>query len=252
MKNAFQALALDEHRGAFTPTLWYLEEADKDLCNMRQCWFPGYHCDVGGGVKTSAIPPQRRIDSISLAWMCDQVDGLLTFDTEAALLMIPPVDGSAEWSAGITEDPCSTFYSLNIAGSSILRTPGSYNKDLEVEDAEGEKSTRERMHPSIQLRTEIKGLKYYPKALDTRKDWSFVETPKWDFVESLDGTGASWRRPKLDAKSGIFGGRPMQREINIKEHVIREIPNKMNFEARLLPKSVKDRLAIRNSKVPAP
>lgn len=44
---AFQALALDELRSAFTPTLWELPEGC--ATNMKQCWFAGAHGNAGGG-----------------------------------------------------------------------------------------------------------------------------------------------------------------------------------------------------------
>ncbi|PMD19920.1 hypothetical protein NA56DRAFT_574685, partial [Hyaloscypha hepaticicola] len=78
--HAFQALALDEHRGAFTPAIWYLEPKFKDKVNLKQCWFPGYHGEVGGGVAGPLGRNRLAIEDITLAWMCDQVDGLLTFD----------------------------------------------------------------------------------------------------------------------------------------------------------------------------
>ena len=56
-RHAFHALAIDEHRGAFKPTLWTLFQSQKnpappqfptlDRCEQR--WFPGAHADVGGG-----------------------------------------------------------------------------------------------------------------------------------------------------------------------------------------------------------
>ncbi|KAJ7857469.1 hypothetical protein B0H14DRAFT_2507400, partial [Mycena olivaceomarginata] len=46
VENAFHALALDEKRAAFSPTLW--STADPEKTNLKQCWFPGAHTDVGG------------------------------------------------------------------------------------------------------------------------------------------------------------------------------------------------------------
>ncbi|KAK6527656.1 hypothetical protein TWF694_004638 [Orbilia ellipsospora] len=54
--HAFHALALDDHRIAFTPTLWHMplpnERAPDDprgKPNLCQVWFPGVHINVGGG-----------------------------------------------------------------------------------------------------------------------------------------------------------------------------------------------------------
>ena len=39
--NAFQALALDEHRFPYSPTLW--EKWEGCPTNLKQVWFPGAH-----------------------------------------------------------------------------------------------------------------------------------------------------------------------------------------------------------------
>jgi len=43
---AFQALALDERRYAFQPTLWEKLEGNRTV--LRQVWFPGAHANIGG------------------------------------------------------------------------------------------------------------------------------------------------------------------------------------------------------------
>jgi uncharacterized protein (DUF2235 family) len=47
VENAFQALALDEPRYAFRPSLW--ERVPGSTTNLKQVWFPGNHGNVGGG-----------------------------------------------------------------------------------------------------------------------------------------------------------------------------------------------------------
>lgn len=67
---AFQAVAVDERRRAFTPTLWVQElgakEAGQDL---EQVWFAGAHADVGGGYAAS----ERDLADIALRWMVNRV-----------------------------------------------------------------------------------------------------------------------------------------------------------------------------------
>lgn len=56
IENALHALALNEQRQHFAPTMWYLrkevikqlESEGKKVPKLKQCWFPGYHIDVGG------------------------------------------------------------------------------------------------------------------------------------------------------------------------------------------------------------
>jgi uncharacterized protein (DUF2235 family) len=63
---AYHALAIDEKRKNFTPTLW--EKSDKVLSGevlqvMQQVWFPGVHSNVGGGY------PDQGLSDVTLAWM---------------------------------------------------------------------------------------------------------------------------------------------------------------------------------------
>ncbi|WP_431273144.1 DUF2235 domain-containing protein [Variovorax ureilyticus] len=57
VKSGFHALAIDEQRSDFEPTLW----DDRD--GIRQRWFAGAHADVGGGYPTWELP------TLSLDWM---------------------------------------------------------------------------------------------------------------------------------------------------------------------------------------
>ena len=59
---AFQALAIDERRLTFPPTLWYRTQ-DAPAKDLQQCWFPGVHQNIGGGA------PDREIEDITFAWM---------------------------------------------------------------------------------------------------------------------------------------------------------------------------------------
>jgi uncharacterized protein (DUF2235 family) len=47
IENAFHALAIDEHRKPFVPTLW--ESPPGWTGHLEQVWFAGVHCNVGGG-----------------------------------------------------------------------------------------------------------------------------------------------------------------------------------------------------------
>ncbi|KAL6244512.1 hypothetical protein RBB50_008754 [Rhinocladiella similis] len=80
----YHALALDERRIPFTPTLWqwpngYKVSSDgKGLQEMKQVWFSGTHSGVGGGDYDPACA------DISLAWMLAQCskDKKLAFTDE--------------------------------------------------------------------------------------------------------------------------------------------------------------------------
>jgi len=81
--NAYQALAIDERRSEFPPTLWTGTPVQGQT--MQQVWFTGVHCDVGGGY------PERGLADITLAWMMSKAIalGLIVDPTMAAQFALP-------------------------------------------------------------------------------------------------------------------------------------------------------------------
>lgn len=68
--HAYQALAIDEHREAFAPTLWVKSTPkhgdtypDRDLDHVEQRWFVGAHANVGGGYEDDLLA------QIPLQWL---------------------------------------------------------------------------------------------------------------------------------------------------------------------------------------
>ncbi|PSQ90703.1 MAG: hypothetical protein BRD57_06140, partial [Proteobacteria bacterium SW_6_67_9] len=73
--HAYHALAIDEQRAAFQPSLW--SPSDTASTHSEQVWFPGVHADIGGGY------PERGLANISLRWMLKKaVDCGLEIDAE--------------------------------------------------------------------------------------------------------------------------------------------------------------------------
>lgn len=68
--NAFQALAIDERRKPFAPTLWEVPDSDVQdgMAGRRveQRWFAGVHRNVGGGHTDPGL------SNITLRWMAEQ------------------------------------------------------------------------------------------------------------------------------------------------------------------------------------
>jgi uncharacterized protein (DUF2235 family) len=64
VERAYHAVAIDEHRRAFEPSLW---EADPENAKkgqvVEQVWFPGVHSDVGGGY------PETGLSDVAFEWM---------------------------------------------------------------------------------------------------------------------------------------------------------------------------------------
>ncbi|PSR94237.1 hypothetical protein BD289DRAFT_465956 [Coniella lustricola] len=67
IEHAFHALALDEPRPPFSPSIWERAASNKGFTDLRQVWFPGNHGNIGGGW------PDQGIANMSMAWMMDQL-----------------------------------------------------------------------------------------------------------------------------------------------------------------------------------
>jgi uncharacterized protein (DUF2235 family) len=81
--NAYQALAIDERRSEFPPTIWTGTPVQGQT--MEQVWFTGVHCDVGGGY------PEHGLSDITLAWMVSKAVALgLAIDPSVASQLTLP------------------------------------------------------------------------------------------------------------------------------------------------------------------
>jgi uncharacterized protein (DUF2235 family) len=73
VRNAYHALAIDERRWSFEPTLW--TSNPKSGQTVEQRWFCGTHSDVGGGPASNGLP------DVSLGWMLEKAEQAgLAFD----------------------------------------------------------------------------------------------------------------------------------------------------------------------------
>ena len=63
VENAYHALAIDEQRKPFAPTIWKTA-ADRE--RTEQCWFTGAHSDIGGGYKAAGL------SHIALQWLAEK------------------------------------------------------------------------------------------------------------------------------------------------------------------------------------
>jgi len=68
VKNAFHAIAIDEHRQDYDVCLWNPDTRPEQTLEQR--WFVGAHCDIGGGYS------DRRLSDITLRWMQDKASAL--------------------------------------------------------------------------------------------------------------------------------------------------------------------------------
>jgi len=84
VSRACQALAIDEHRAPFKPTLW--TEIAKEGQLVQQVWFCGAHSDVGGGYpEIGGDPSKGSLSDNSLQWMIEAATSAgLVFDPAVA------------------------------------------------------------------------------------------------------------------------------------------------------------------------
>jgi uncharacterized protein (DUF2235 family) len=64
--HAYQAIAIDERRVEFPPTLWTSQPASNQT--LEQIWFTGVHSDVGGGYGVDPAT-QTALSDITLSWI---------------------------------------------------------------------------------------------------------------------------------------------------------------------------------------
>jgi hypothetical protein len=169
VEHAFHAMALDEHRNLFTPTLWEQPDQPNRLKSLRQVWFPGVHSNIGGSYADAGI------SNITLAWMVSQFEdtdgGILSFDpeyldwvqdmnTEYYAKVPEPV---RPWGLGKIYDsaPITTATGRAQGLNPVIRTPGRY---FRVETDNGKpgtqplKGTNESIHRCARVRMDNGGL----------------------------------------------------------------------------------------------
>lgn len=95
--SAFQALAIDENRGPFVPTIWR-QQPDAVDQQLEQVWFAGVHSDVGGGY------PESDLSDIALWWLTERARSLgLAFNE-------PLVELDKRWATGPIHDSFAGIY----------------------------------------------------------------------------------------------------------------------------------------------
>lgn len=79
---ALHAVAIDEKRSAFAPTLWVRQKNDELVAGqtVEQVWFPGVHSNVGGSYSDAGL------SDIAMDWMVKRVNRLTGLDFDDAYL----------------------------------------------------------------------------------------------------------------------------------------------------------------------
>lgn len=159
---AFQALALDEHRRSFTPTIWEKDSENAWPVLLKQCWFPGVHSDVGGGYSNVDLA------NLTLAWMISQLDPLLSFNhgyiVQQNRLSMESHESLGQkvrdWGLGLIHNSMTLFFWL---GGKKVRTPMGYESmtpKTHLPSGKRLKCTNETVHSSVRIRMGRRGLGY--------------------------------------------------------------------------------------------
>jgi len=108
---AYQALAIDEKRKPFQPSMWVKQPDSPESQVLEQAWFPGVHADVGGGY------PDDALAGGALLWMWDRA--------EKAGLAMDPHQRPIAAPCAFMHDSMSRFYRLLGDGSRKLGSAGA-------------------------------------------------------------------------------------------------------------------------------
>jgi uncharacterized protein (DUF2235 family) len=123
--NAFQALAIDERRKPFQPSVW--EQSPKANGQvLEQVWFAGVHSNVGGSY------PRAGLSDITLLWMIAQAKGCgLSVD-----------DACVESNNKPRPDPLDTIYNSQTVWYKMAGL-GDYIRPMETANKQSAASTAE-------------------------------------------------------------------------------------------------------------
>lgn len=143
VKRAYHALAIDERRASFEPTLW--DYVPKDGQVVKQVWFAGAHSDVGGGYTVGSL------SDISLGWMIEGAkEAGLAFDPQ--VLVTHP----------LKPNPLTDIHNSKSGLFALL--PGN-DRDIGIQKlAGGQLDPTQSVHPSVMVRWD-KLPEYRPKNL---------------------------------------------------------------------------------------
>nr|POE89752.1 peroxisomal membrane protein per10 [Quercus suber] len=189
-----QALALDERRFAFQPTLW--EKLEGNKTTLRQVWFPGAHANIGGGYD------DQQIATISLAWMMAQCQPFIDFDIDYLLDRWEAAEDFYEkherkvrpWSFGKIWDGMAGIYAV---GGMKIRTPGRYTA---VNPFDGKPTddplidTYEYIHPCVRSRYKLGG-----PGINDHGEYDCRSLRDWKLIIEAGEPGA--KRPDIFWKS---------------------------------------------------
>ncbi|HJU37185.1 MAG TPA: DUF2235 domain-containing protein [Gaiellaceae bacterium] len=121
--NAYHALAIDERRRPFRPTVWHQQPGAQGQ-TLEQVWFAGVHSDVGGGYSDTDL------SEIPLLWMAEKANGCgLAFDPDRLVVTAPPIEPRELRDEGIEVAP-NFAGRLHRSRKGIYRLERAYDRRL--------------------------------------------------------------------------------------------------------------------------
>lgn len=228
VENAFQALALDEHRRAFSPTLWHMPSLPVSaqhvsICmtgplisncfkagatppNLVQCWFPGVHINTGGGWRDEKTGYKAHTDlgelaNITFMWMVELCLPFLLFNQKFidafreehhTKLSQPNVLG---WAQGQIADSC---LGSTAAAGSRTRAPGQYDTLNQIttdqKEIDAAQPTFEYIHPSVRIRMQKRGKQVFSGDTDQLALAGFRMIKEVGNAKNSRESGLVWRK----------------------------------------------------------
>ncbi|KAH9898325.1 hypothetical protein C8Q73DRAFT_641764 [Cubamyces lactineus] len=128
IERAYQALALNEHRADFDCARFEQTDIGRQKGQiLRQCWFTGSHCDIGGGYE------EHDLSDLTLNWMIANIGDALSFDHNYVISLPRP---TARWGTQAPHDSRTGIFALS---KEIQRKLPTTTDDV----------THEVVHPSV-------------------------------------------------------------------------------------------------------
>jgi len=146
VRNAYHALAIDEHRCSFDPAIW--DYKPKDWQHIEQVWFCGAHSDVGGGYA------EAQLSDLPLQWMMGKAEAAGLFLDQDAI-KANPISPSA---VGKIHDSKTGFYNVAPDFNRDIGKTRKTETSPEVDDP------TQSLHPSVLERWDADET-YRPKPL---------------------------------------------------------------------------------------
>jgi uncharacterized protein (DUF2235 family) len=175
VEGAFHALAIDERRGPFRPTLWHQqpgatyrgpvhshmgEDSQRREQELKQVWFTGVHCDIGGGYQETAL------SDITLLWMVGHARKYgLKFDDAEFQEAAEPTTTSDE-SAGFKVRP-DALGTLHDSRKGLYKLVPPVSRSIgEAKDGDGRPDGREYLSETANQRYDLDP-SYKPSSLSS-------------------------------------------------------------------------------------